>query len=78
MSSRYRDALSAHLADVRAGRIAQPEGVTHCMELLLLFRAGVAELGEWETTQYRIDGLRSEVKFADGKTYEVEIREVRS
>ena len=71
--------MSAHLDQIReflsAGKFA--ENHTHMLELFTLMRDGLGDLALLESANYDVDGLKARLKFADRKTYEITIKEVR-
>ncbi len=70
--------LKQYLRQLIDGTMKVQEGQTHCMEILTLMKDGLGEfLIRTEETHYLVDGLASQIKFADGKTYEITIKEKR-
>ena len=64
-----------YLSRLQAGEFPNREHTTHLMELLTMMKFGLGSYAETRETHYLFDGLRSEILFADGKTYVIEIRE---
>lgn len=49
---------------------------THMMEMLMLMKEGLGDLALTEDTHFEAGGLKTRIKFADKKTYEIKITEV--
>jgi hypothetical protein len=69
--------LRAYLTEMKEGKIEVPRLLTHMNEINLLMKEGFGEFSETQTTHYTGNSLVTQIKFADGKTYEIEIKEVR-
>jgi hypothetical protein len=69
------DEMRDYLRKFRAGEFPHRTGVSHMMELLALMKSGLGEFGETQETHYSPNGLVSEILFADGLTYVIEIKE---
>jgi len=64
-----------HLKDVAEGKVTLKPGQTHLLELFTLMRSGLGDLGTGIETHYTSESLVSKIKFADGKIYELTMRE---
>lgn len=73
----YLNQIREHLKEMQAGRIVPAQGVTHLLELFTLMKTGLEDLGVFSDTHYTADSLRTRVRFADGKMYSIEYREIR-
>ncbi len=71
----FMESLRRHFTEMKEGRISPRENYTHCMEILALMKDGTGELATTLETHYTIVGLRTVIKFADGRNYEIEIKE---
>lgn len=68
--------IKDYLSKLMKGEFPHRAGVTHLFELLVLMKTGLEGYSTTTETHYLNDGIMSEIKFADGKTYRIEIREV--
>lgn len=71
------DEIKEYLRKLKSGEFPHRSATTHLFELLCLMKSGVGEFCETEDTHYEHDSLTSEILFADGKKYRIEITEVK-
>jgi hypothetical protein len=70
--SDYLNQMRNYLESLRGSDV--PRDKTHMMELFTLMKDGLSDLALLEGLNYDSGSLIAKVKFADGKTYVVEIR----
>jgi len=71
------DQIRIYLKAIQIGQITVSPETTHLVELFTLMKSGLGEFAETFEANYISDGLSARLRFADGKTYEITLKECR-